>query len=96
MALFGPHMQLLSRAKHSLTAIAQKEICPRDEIADPSGTTVLLVDGHGFAEGFVSFRVLWCAIVAGEICSESCDCLGSATAAGTGRDSVFQVCVLLI
>ena len=27
--------------------------------------------------------------------AESCDCLGSATVAGTGRDSVFQVCVLL-
>ena len=38
---------------------------------------------------------MWCAIVAGEICSESCDCLGSATVAGTVRDSAFQPCVLL-
>ena len=38
---------------------------------------------------------MWCAIVAGEICSESSDRLGSATAAGTVRDSVFKHCVLL-
>ena len=38
---------------------------------------------------------MWCAIVAGEICSESSDCLGSASVAGTVRDSVFQPCVLL-
>ena len=30
-------MQLLLKAKHSLTAMAQKEVCPRDEIADPPG-----------------------------------------------------------
>ena len=35
------------------------------------------------------------AIVAGEICSESSDGLGSATAAGIARDSVFKPCVLL-
>ena len=38
---------------------------------------------------------MWCAIVAGEICSESCDYLGSAIVAGTVRDSVLQPCVLL-
>ena len=43
---------------------------------------------------FFSYAV-WCVIGGGEICSESCDCLGSITVAGTGRDSVFQVCVLL-
>ena len=51
-------MQQLSKAKHSLTMMAQKEVCPRDEIADPSGTAVLSFDRHGFAEGFVSFRTL--------------------------------------
>ena len=40
-------------------------------------------------------RLVWCAIVAGEICSESSDRLGSATAAGIVRDSVFKPCVLL-
>ena len=41
-----------------LTAMAQKEVCPRDEIADPPGTNVFPVDRNGFAEGFVSFRKL--------------------------------------
>ena len=57
LELFGPY-ELLSKAKHSLTAMAQKEVCPRDEIADPPGTAVLPIDRHGFAGGFVSFRTL--------------------------------------
>ena len=51
-------MQLFSMAKHSLTAMAQKEFCPRDEIADLPVTAVLSVDRHDFAEGQVSFRTL--------------------------------------
>ena len=51
-------MQLLSKAKHSLPAMAQKEVFPPDEIADPPGTAVLPIDRHGFAEGFVFFRKL--------------------------------------
>ena len=51
-------MQLLSKAKHFLLAMAQNEVCPRDEIADPPGTVVLPIDRHSFAEGFVSFRIL--------------------------------------
>ena len=52
-------MQLFSKAKHSLTAMAQKEVCPRDEIADPLGTAVLPTDRHGFAEDLVSFCTLF-------------------------------------
>ena len=55
--------------------MAKKEVCPRDEIADP-GTAVFPIDMHGFAEGLVSFRTLCGLIVAGEICSESSDRLG--------------------
>ena len=51
-------MQLLSKAKHSVPAMAQKEVSPRDEIADPPGTAALPIDKHGFAEGFVWFRTL--------------------------------------
>ena len=52
-------MQLLSKTKHSLTTMTQKEVCPRGEmIADPPGTAVLPIDKHGFAEDFVSFRTL--------------------------------------
>ena len=52
------HLQLLSKAKHSFIVMAKKEICPRDEIANPPGTAVLHIDIHGFAEGLVSFRTL--------------------------------------
>ena len=52
------HLQLLSKAKHSFIVMAKKEVCPRDEIADPPGTAVLPIDIHGFAQGLVSFRTL--------------------------------------
>ena len=52
------HLQPLSKAKHSLLAMAKKEVCPRDEIVDPPGTVVLPIDIHGFAEDLVSFRTL--------------------------------------
>ena len=48
----------MSKAKHSLTAMAKEEICPRDEIADPPGMAVLPVDIYGFDESLVSFRTL--------------------------------------
>ena len=53
------HLQLFSKAKHSLKAIAKNKTCPRDEIADPPGTAMLPIDRHGFAEGLVSFRTLY-------------------------------------
>ena len=52
------HLQPLSKTKHSLTAMAKKEVCPRDEIADPPDVVVLPIDIHGFDEGLVSFRTL--------------------------------------
>ena len=52
------HLQPLSRSKHSLAAMVQKEVCPRDEIADFPGTNMLFIDRQGFAEGFVSFCTL--------------------------------------
>ena len=52
------HLQLLSKAKHSLTAMAKKEVCPRDEIADPPGMAVLAIDIDGFDKGLVSSRTL--------------------------------------
>ena len=48
----------MSKAKHSLTPIAKEEVCPRDEIADPPGTVVLLIDIYDFDEGLMSFRTL--------------------------------------
>ena len=52
------HFQLLSKAKHSLTAMAKEEVCPRDETADPSGMAVLPIGIYGFDEGLMSFRTL--------------------------------------
>ena len=49
------HLQPLSKAKHFTTAMAKKEVCPRDEIADPPGMAVLPIDIHGFDAGLVSF-----------------------------------------
>ena len=58
---------------------------------------MLPIDRDGSAEGFVYFRTLRgvYVVVADEICSESGNCLGSVTVAGTVRDSVFKPCVLL-
>ena len=88
----------MSKAKHSLTPMAKEEVCPRDEIADPPGMAVLPIDIYqGMALMKVCFfsYTVWRAIVAGEICSQSSDRLGSATVAGIVRDSVFKPCVLL-
>ena len=52
------HLQPFSNAKYSLTVMAKKEVCPRNEIADPPGMAVLPIDTYGFGEGLVSFRTL--------------------------------------
>ena len=52
------HFQLVSKANHSLTAMAKEEVCSQDEIADPPGMAVLPIDIYGFDEGLVSFRTL--------------------------------------
>ena len=57
MALFGPFAALF-KGKIFLDSHGEKEVCPRDEIADPPGMAVLPIDTYGFDEGFVSFRTL--------------------------------------
>ena len=57
MALFGPFAAFV-KGKAFFAVMAKKEVCPRDKIADPPGTAMLLIDRHGFAEGLVSFRTL--------------------------------------
>ena len=54
MALFGP-LAAFVKGKTFTTAMAKKEVCPRDEIADPPGMAVLPIDIHGFDAGLVSF-----------------------------------------
>ena len=56
------HLQLLSKAKHSLTAMAENEVCPRDEIADPPGTSnILLTD--------MALLKVWCLFVHCVVCN---------------------------
>ena len=52
------YFQLVAKVKHSLAPMANEEVCPRDEIADPPGIAVLPIDIYGFDEGLVSFRTL--------------------------------------
>ena len=85
------HLQLLSKLKHSLTAMAKNEVCPRDEMADPPGTANIPIDRYGFTKGLVSFRSL-CGVQS-SLVKFAPNRAGSATAAGTVRDSVFLVCV---
>ena len=88
------HLQHLSKAKHSLTAMAKKEVCPRDEIVDPPGMDVLPIGRHGFAEGLVSFRTL-CGVqpLVVRFAPNRAIAWGSFTVAGSVRDSVFLVFV---
>ena len=48
----------MSKAKRYLTAMAKEGVCPRDEIADPTGMAVLPIDIYDFDEGLLSFRTL--------------------------------------
>ena len=58
MALFGP-LAAFAKGKTSFGShMAKKEVCPRDEIADPLGMAVLPIDIYGFDAGLVSFRSL--------------------------------------
>ena len=87
--------QLLSKAKQSLTAVAQKEVCPRDEIVNPPGMDVLPINRYGFAEGFVSFRTL-CGVQLSLVRFAPNRAIAwGPPVPDTVEDSVFQPCVLL-
>ena len=70
------HLEHLSKA---VAAMAEMEVSPQQEMANPQGMTVFAVERPGFPEDFVYFLAVWSAIVATRICSESADCLGSVT-----------------
>ena len=91
MALFGP-LAAFVKDKIFYDSHGEKGGLPTRRDSDPPGMAVLSIDIYGFD---VFSYTVWCAIVAGEICSKSSDGLGSATAAGIVRDSVFKLCVLL-
>ena len=52
------HLQLLSGALSPLTPVAQRGVCPRDEMANPPRIKVFTVERHGLLEDFVFFRTL--------------------------------------
>ena len=52
------HFQLLSRAVSPFTVVAEMEISPQDEMANPQVMKVFAVERYGLLEYFVYFRVL--------------------------------------
>ena len=77
--------------------MAEMEVSPQEEMANPQGMKVFAVERSGLPEDFVSFPAL-CGVqsfVATRVCSESADCLGPATVVGTGGDTALEVRVLL-
>ena len=67
--------------------MAEMEVSPQEEIANPQGMKVFAVERPGLPEDFVSFPA--------RICSKSAVCSGPATVVGTGGDTVLEVRVLL-
>ena len=95
MALFGPYAAVVE-GKTFFDSDGSKEGLPTRRDSGPTKYKRSPLWQTWFCWRFLVFSyTLWCAIVAGEICSESCDCLGSATMAGTVRDLVFQACDIL-
>ena len=76
--------------------MAEVEVSPQEEMANPQGMKMFAVERPGLPEDFVSFPALGgvqsSPLV---ICSESVVCSGSATVVGTGGDTVLEVRVLL-
>ena len=75
--------------------MAEMEVNLQEEMTNPQVMKVFAFESPGPPEDFMSFPDVWCGIVATRICSESVDCLGSATVVGTSGDTVLQVRVLL-
>ena len=49
------HFQLFSRAE---AVVADMEVSPQDEMANPQGMKVFAIERRGLPEGFVYFRAL--------------------------------------
>ena len=52
------HLQLLSRAVPPFTVVAEMEVSPQEETANPQGVEVFAVQRHYLPEDFVYFRTL--------------------------------------
>ena len=52
---YSDHLQLLSRA---VAVMAEMEVSPQEEMANPQGMKVFAVERHELPENFVSFPAL--------------------------------------
>ena len=91
MALFGPFTALIK----GCSSYGRNGVSPQEEMANPQGMKVFAAERPGLPEDFVSSPAVWSAIVATRICSESAVYSRSATAVGTGGDTVLEVRVFL-
>lgn len=58
------HLQPLSGSVSSQTVVAQREACPRNEMAKPPGMKVFVAERHVLRRSFLSLSLsMWCAIV---------------------------------
>ena len=56
---YSGHLQLLPRVEALMTEMAEMEISPQDEMANPQVMKMFAVERHVFPEYFVSFRALY-------------------------------------
>ena len=94
MALFGylGHLQLLSKV---VAAMAEMEVSPQEEMANPKAMKVFAVERPGLSEDFVYFPAL-CGVQSSPLVfTPSAVCSGSATMVGTWGDTMLEVRVLL-
>ena len=80
------NLQLLSKA---VAAMAEMEVSPQEEMANPQGMKVFAVERPGLPEDFVSFPAL-CLVQSSPLVYS-----GSATVVGTGGDTMPEDRVLL-
>ena len=82
------HLQPLSKA---VAAMAEMEVSPQEEMANPQGMKVFAVERPGLPEDFVSFPAM-CGVQSSPLvfAPESAVCSGSATVVGTGGDTVLR------
>ena len=77
--------------------MAEMEVSPQEEMANPQGMKVFAVERTGLPEDFVSFPAL-CGVQSSPLVfapNLSAVCSGSATVVGTGGNTVLEVRVLL-
>ena len=55
---YSGHVQLSSRALAPITGMAEMEVSPQEEMANPQDMTVFAIERHRLSEDFVSFRAL--------------------------------------